>query len=224
MGSRLHELTAMRPKALVEVGGMTLLERTLRRMEESGVVHIVVNVHHFADMVEDYIHHYRGKVRIDISDEREMLLDTGGALKHAAPLFSEGGNVLVHNVDVLSDIDFRKLERCHCDAGNLVTLCVSRRKSKTHRQLGFSSEGLLSGRTEQGLAFSGISVVSPALFPLLPEADRPYPVIDEYVRLSREGHRIGSYLHPGTPLHWMDVGTLDTLKEAQHLWKVSSAK
>ena len=224
MGTRLKEHTAMRPKALVEVGGMTLLERTLRRMEEAGVKHIVVNVHHHADMIEDFVRGYRGRACIDISDERRMLLDTGGALKHAAPLFSRNENVLVHNVDILSDIDFREVERRHCIENYLVTLCVSRRQSKTHRLLSFTPEGLLAGRSEEGLAFSGISVVSPALFPLLPEADSPYPVIEEYVRLSHEGHRIGSYLHPGDPTHWIDVGTPEALKEAREKWKLSSTK
>lgn len=219
LGTRLRPLTDDRPKALVEVGGMTLLERTIRRLEEAGIRHIVVNVHHFADKVIDFVNTHTWQARTDISDERDLLLDTGGALKHAAPLFSGRDNILIHNVDILSDIDLQAVERRHRSEGNLVTLCVSRRKTK--RLLAFDERGLLVGRADEGLAFSGISIVSPELFALLPEADRPYPVIDEYIRLSQAGHRIGAYLHD--PAHWLDVGKPETLKQAEQ-WTVSSVK
>lgn len=212
LGTRLRPLTDDRPKALVEVDGVTLLERTLLRLEEAGVGHIVVNVHHFADKVMDFLRSHTWQATIDISDERELLLDTGGGLRHAAPLFSGKENVLVHNVDILSDIDLCDVERRHRADGNLVTLCVSRRQTK--RMLAFDCDGLLVGRAEEGLAFSGISVVSPSLFPLLPDADHPYPVIDEYIRLSREGHRIGSYEHD--PDRWLDVGKPETLALANN--------
>jgi NDP-sugar pyrophosphorylase family protein len=219
LGTRLRPLTDDRPKALVEVGGMTLLERTIRRLESAGINHIVINVHHFADKVIDFVNTHTWQARTDISDERDLLLDTGGALKHAAPLFSGREEVLVHNVDILSDIDLQAVERHHRSEGNLVTLCVSRRQTK--RLLAFDERGLLVGRADEGLAFSGISIVSPELFALLPEADRPYPVIDEYIRLSQAGHRIGAYLHD--PAHWLDVGKPETLKQAEQ-WTVSSVK
>ena len=219
LGTRLRPLTNDRPKALVEVGGMTLLERTIRRLESAGINHIVINVHHFADKVIDFVNTHTWQARTDISDERDLLLDTGGGLKHAAPLFSGRDNILIHNVDILSDLDLQAVERHHRSEGNLVTLCVSRRKTK--RLLAFDERGLLVGRADEGLAFSGISIVSPELFALLPEADRPYPVIDEYIRLSQAGHRIGAYLHD--PAHWLDVGKPETLKQAEQ-WTVSSVK
>lgn len=219
LGTRLRPLTDDRPKALVEVGGVTLLERTIRRLESAGINHIVINVHHFADKVIDFVNTHTWQAKIDISDERDLLLDTGGGLKHAAPLFSGRDNILIHNVDILSDIDLQAVERHHRSEGNLVTLCVSRRKTK--RLLAFDERGLLVGRADEGLAFSGISIVSPELFALLPEADRPYPVIDEYIRLSQAGHRIGAYLHD--PAHWLDVGKPETLKQAEQ-WTVSSVK
>ena len=219
LGTRLRPLTDDRPKALVEVDGVTLLERTIRRLESAGINHIVINVHHFADKVIDFVNTHTWQARTDISDERDLLLDTGGALKHAAPLFSGRDNILIHNVDILSDLDLQAVERHHRSEGNLVTLCVSRRKTK--RLLAFDERGLLVGRADEGLAFSGISIVSPELFALLPEADRPYPVIDEYIRLSQAGHRIGAYLHD--PAHWLDVGKPETLKQAEQ-WTVSSVK
>ncbi len=220
LGTRLRPLTNDRPKALVEIDGVTLLEMAIHRLEESGIGHIVVNVHHFGEKVIDFIGSHRWQARIDISDERQLLLDTGGGLKKAAPLFSGRENVLVHNVDILSEIDLRDVERRHHEEGNLVTLCVSQRVTK--RLLRFDEKGHLAGRAEAddpgGLAFSGISVVSPELFPLLPEADHPYPIIDEYIRLSAEGLRIGCYRHSAE--HWLDVGKPETLEKAR-LWKHS---
>lgn len=226
LGTRLRPLTDDRPKALVEVGGMTLLEHALHTLEAAGIEHIVVNVHHFADKMIDFIESLRAKeskrhkvCQIDISDERDLLLDTGGGLKHAAPLFSGHENILIHNVDILSDIDLRDVEERHRKQGNLVTLCVSRRQTK--RLLEFDADGLLHGRADtahlsplsSALAFSGISVVNPELFALLPDADHSYPVIDEYIRLAAEGHRIGSYLH--APDRWLDVGKPETLALAK---------
>lgn len=213
----MKPLTNDRPKALVEVGEMTLLERTIRKMESYGIMHIVVNVHHFADKVVDFIGEHNWKASIDISDERDQLLDTGGGLKRASGFFSGKENVAVHNVDILSDIDLSKVEAFHRDQENLVTLCVSRRKTK--RMLDFDKEGRLTGRADQGMAFSGVSVVSPELFPLLPEAGGPYPIIDEYIRLSHEGHRIGAYVHSAE--HWLDVGKPETLEIARQ-WTHSS--
>ncbi len=218
LGTRLRPLTDDRPKALVEVGGKSLLQHTIEKLQNAGINHIVVNVHHFADNVVSFLRSRQWQCTIDISDERAMLLDTGGGLKHAAPLFSGRENVLVHNVDILSDIDLCDVEAIHKRDGNLVTLCVSQRPTK--RLLEFDERGLLVGRAEQGLAFSGVSVVSPELFPMLPEADHPYPVIDEYIRLSRS-HRIGRYQH--SPDRWLDVGKPETLEQARQ-WIHSSAK
>ena len=226
LGTRLRPLTDDRPKALVEVAGQTLLERTIHRLEDAGIGHIVVNVHHFADMVVEYIGSRRWQAVIDISDERRQLLDTGGGLKFAAPLFSGRENVLVHNVDIFSDVDLRDVERWHLQHDNLATLCVSSRPTK--RLLAFDAAGMLRCRAGQegdagctAYAFSGISVVSPALFSLLPEADRPYPVVDEYIRLSAAGHRIAAYIHSAD--RWLDVGKPETLEQAQQ-WIHSSSK
>lgn len=223
LGTRLRPLTDDRPKALVEVGGRTLLQLAIEKLRSAGIGHIVVNVHHFAPMVADYLHSRDWGCAIDISDESRMLLDTGGGLKHAAPLFSGCDDIAVHNVDILSDIDLADVLRQHRADDNLATLCVSRRT--TSRLLAFR-EGRLVERWHEGLdgcealAFSGVSIVSPLLFPLLPEADHPYPVIDQYIALGTD-HRIGAYLHPSD--RWLDVGKHETLKQAQQ-WKPSSNK
>lgn len=216
LGTRLRPLTNDRPKALVEVGGTTLLERTIHTLENAGVNHIVVNVHHFADKVINFIESRDWQAAIDISDERDLLLDTGGGLKKASALFSGKENVLIHNVDILSYIDLHEVETFHRGQGNLATLCVSRRETK--RMLEFDKEGRLVGRADKGFAFSGISVVSPELFALLSEAKLPYPIIDEYIKLSHEGHRIGAFVHPADG--WLDVGKPETLEKAKQ-WTLS---
>ena len=225
LGTRLRPLTDDRPKALVEVGGVTLLEHTIQRLEKAGIEHIVINVHHFAEKVIDFVGSHRWQASIDISDERSLLLDTGGGLKHASKWFSGRDNVLVHNVDILSEIDLRDVERLHRETGNLVTLCASQRETK--RMLEFGEDGRLIGRTTTdrplpaghcSFAFSGISVIKPELFTLLPEADHPYPIIDEYIRLSAEGHRISYYRHNAE--HWLDVGKPETLEKAKQ-WNLS---
>lgn len=215
LGTRLRPLTNDRPKALVEVQGRTLLDICIHRLAATGVEHCVVNVHHYATMVKSYLEQRQWPCRITVSDESELLLDTGGALRKAAPLFSGRETVLVHNVDVLTGIDLRAMVAEHEAAGNLATLCASHRH--TARALQFDAEGRLMGRAEGEvsgkLAFSGIAAVSPALFDLLPEADHPYPIIDEYIRLSHAGHRIVRWQHAAE--QWLDVGRPETLAQAE---------
>lgn len=224
LGTRLRPLTDDRPKALVEVGGRTLLDRCIHRLADAGVCRVVVNVHHFGDMVINYLKGHEWPCDVAVSDERSLLLDTGGALRHAAPLFSGSEPVLVHNVDVLSRIDLAAVVAAHEANGDLATLCVSRRDTK--RLLSFSPDGRLIGRcnstlpapnSEPAMAFSGISVVSPALFPLLPDDGHPYPIIDEYIRLTAT-HRIGCFVHEAAD--WLDVGKPETLEQAQR-WNLS---
>ena len=219
LGTRLRPLTDDRPKALVDINGKPLLDITLQRLMAAGVKRCVVNVHYFGDMLIDYLQRHTWPFEVVISDEREQLLNTGGALKHAAPLFSGTEPVLVHNVDILSDIDFQALERHHLECGNLVTLCTSHRTTK--RMLLFDAAGHIVARCgtvdATGLtpmAFSGVSMVSPALFPLLPPDDHPYPAIDTYLDLARR-HPIGSFVHPYD--HWLDVGTPEAVEKAKNI-------
>jgi NDP-sugar pyrophosphorylase family protein len=217
LGTRLRPLTDNRPKALVEIGGRTLLEITIRRIAAAGVKRCVVNVHYFGDMVIDFINSRQWPCEMLISDERDMLLNTGGALKHAAKLFSGNEPVLVHNVDILSDIDFNALEHHHLESHNLVTLCTSDRKSS--RMLLFDSTGNLCGIYGQmddkgltALPFSGVSMLDPAIFDLMPPDDHPYPVFRCYLEIAKQ-HRISYFMHPAD--NWIDVGTHETLDKAR---------
>jgi len=221
LGTRLRPLTDNKPKALVEVNGRTLLEINIDRVSSAGARRCVVNAHYFGDMLIDYIHSHKWPCEVLVSDERHMLLDTGGALKHAAPLFLPNEPVLIHNVDILSDIDLKALERHHVDSANLVTLCTCHRD--TSRMLLFDSTGNLAGiygRDDQAglkpLPFSGVSMASPELFNLMPDDDHPYPVFGCYLEIAKR-HKIGYFMHPLG--RWIDVGTIDALNKAEKLYR-----
>src|SRR5882672_10294838 len=191
LGTRLRPLTDTRPKALVEIAGRTLLEITLTRLRAFGITEVIINVHHFADMVIDYLKSNNNfGMRIEISRE-EVLLDTGGGLKKAAWFFLEDPArldepFLLHNVDVLSTIDFARMLQFHKERGALATLAVQARE--TSRPLLFDDHLQLCGRRIadkdtlipiphhavipsearnlssaplQSLAFSGIHLISP---------------------------------------------------------------
>src|ERR1700760_3667719 len=148
LGTRLRPLTNDRPKALVEVAGHTLLEITLRRLASFGIREVIVNVHHFADMVVEYLQKNDNfGLRIEISREDDLLLDTGGGLKKAAWFFLEGRTrepFLLHNVDVISTIDLERMVGSHRENKALATLAVQKRE--TSRRLLFDKHNQLCGR------------------------------------------------------------------------------
>ena len=227
LGTRLRPLTDNRPKALVEVGGKTLLERAIERVKLLGARHIVVNVHHFAEQIIDFLQSREWGAEIAISDERNMLLDTGGAIRHAAPLMQPESPILIHNVDVLSCINLDEMLRQHTASGRLSTLAVSQRQ--TARTLLFDSCGQLAGWTDQRngeqiwsrgivsnckhFAFSGIAIVSANLPKMLPPDDKPYPIIPEYLKLAATND-IGMFEHSADD--WIDVGKLETIAQIEN--------
>ncbi|MBR5029205.1 MAG: nucleotidyltransferase family protein [Bacteroidales bacterium] len=229
LGTRLRPLTNDRPKALVEMNGITLLEYNLRQLIGFGFNRIVINVHHFPDMIIDFVRSRKFEAEILFSDEREQLMDTGGALKKAAPLFSGKVPVLIHNVDILSTLDLGEIYRKHLGTKVLATLLVSKRN--TARQLLFGRDGQLIGwqnttnnetiwsgepsQTFDSMAFSGIHIVNPDLFEMLPEA-APYPIIPEYLKIA-QNHKILAFKHLAKD--WLDVGKPETLKMAEKFIK-----
>ncbi len=145
LGTRLRPLTDTMPKALVPVGGKALLAHVIERLQAAGYERMVINVHHLADQIEHYLRvHQNFGLDIAISDEREQLLDTGGGLKKAAPLFDADEPILIHNVDILDNVDYEWLRRQHLPDEDAVLL-VSRRKTK--RYLLFDSVMRLMGWT-----------------------------------------------------------------------------
>jgi len=230
LGTRLRPLTGDRPKALVTVAGRTLLEIALSRLRAFGVREAIVNVHHCADMVVDYLQANRSfGMRIEVSRE-EVLLDTGGGLKKAAWFFLEPGAgaaepFLVHNVDVLSTVDFARMVRLHVEHNALATLAVQQRD--TSRPLLFNEQGQLCGRRigrdaepewarpgqhAQSLAFSGIHVISPRIFASLSE-EGAFSIIPAYLRLAAQGESILAF--HADEFYWRDLGRPENLVEAE---------
>ena len=229
LGTRLRPLTDDRPKALVKLAGKTLLEITLARLRYFGVTEVIVNVHHFAEQVVAYLQaNHNFGMRIEISREDQLLLDTGGGLKKAAWFFLQDGSdqpFLLHNVDVLSDIDLARMLQAHQDAGALATLAVQQRNSS--RQLLFSETGCLCGRRKGReindevvcssevlvpLAFSGIHVISPRLLRLMSE-DGVFSIIDTYLRLAVAGEKIQCFR--ADQYSWRDLGKPENIKQAE---------
>ncbi len=227
LGTRLRPLTNDRPKALVEVAGRTLLEITLTCLHKFGIREVIVNVHHFADLVVDYLKRNANfGMRIEISCE-EVLLDTGGGLKKAAWFFEEDSSsepFLLHNVDVLSTIDFDRMLRFHRENDALATLAVQKRK--TSRYLLFDEQNWLSGRQlggeapetvrpaakTQALAFSGVHVISPRFLPLMTEQG-VFSIITSYLRLAGQEEKILAF--PADDYYWRDLGKPENIAQAE---------
>lgn len=238
LGTRLRPLTNDRPKALVEINGRTLLEIALDRLRFFGIRDVVINVHHFADKLVEYLRaHENFGMHVDISRE-DVLLDTGGGLKKAAHFFqkdfqspaadrSHGKSeepILVHNVDVVSTIDLGRMAEAHKHTQALATVAVQDRE--TSRYLLFDDQLNLCGRRigrdataemvravrhVTALAFSGIHVVSPRLLNKLTE-DGPFSIISSYLRLAGQGEIIKAFR--ADEYSWRDLGRLEDLKQA----------
>jgi NDP-sugar pyrophosphorylase family protein len=236
LGTRLRPLTNDRPKALVELNGRTLLEITLTRLQSFGVTEAIINVHHHAQMVVDYLKTKNNfKMRLEISREDDLLLDTGGGLKKAAWFFQEDlaaadEPFLLHNVDVISTIDLAAMLQFQKQNQALAALAVQSRESS--RQLLFNDKLQLSGRADSHsplatshsplpqskksspllpLAFSGIHVISPRLLPLLTET-APFSIIDSYLRLASQSQKILAFRHDHS--YWRDLGKPADLTQA----------
>ena len=231
LGTRLRPLTNDRPKALVEVCGRTLLEITLARLRDFGIRDVIINVHHYADMVIDRMK-AAGNLGMHIEFSREdILLDTGGGLKKAAWFL--GGNsgaqeeapFILHNVDVISAIDLQRMVEVHKEHQALATLAVQERKSS--RYLLFDEQAQLCGRrlvkeekTEivrqprqmTELAFSGIHVISPRIFPLLTE-EGVFSIVPAYLRLAARGEKIMAFR--ADEYYWRDLGKPENIRQAE---------
>lgn len=227
LGTRLKPLTDTMPKALVCVAGRPLLEHTVMRLKAAGVERIVVNVHHFASQITDFLS-ANGNFGMDIrvSDETAALLDTGGGIRAAAPLFDPASPILIHNVDILSNVDLSSFYAANI--ANAATLLVSNRK--TSRYLLFDDDMRLVGWTNVATgevrspypatvttaahryAFSGIHIFSPELFPLFDGFPDKFGIIDFYLSVC---DRVVIRGCVKDDLRLMDVGKLDTLAEAE---------
>jgi NDP-sugar pyrophosphorylase family protein len=228
LGTRLRPFTDNRPKALVEVAGRTLLEIALRRLKNVGVIEVIVNVHHFADMILAYLRDNDNfGMRIEVSREEE-LLDTGGGLKKAAPFFLREGSeepFILHNVDVISTIDLPRMMQFHVERDALATLAVQDRQ--TSRYLLFDERGELCGRRagrdgkeelvrsagqSQALAFSGVHIISPRLFRKMGE-EVAFSIITTYLRLAGEEEKIVAFR--ADEYYWRDLGRPENITQVE---------
>ena len=227
LGTRLKPLTDSMPKALVPVGGKPLLQHLLEKLKAAGFRDAVINVHHFADMIEDWCSQNPMGVNVYFSDERQELLETGGGIKHAAPLLRDARDgFLIHNVDILSNVDLQAF--MEYGRGRAATLLVSERQ--TQRYLLFDDDMRLVGwtNTETGevrspyphldasryrrLAFAGIHQMSPSLFRYFQEWGDRFSIIDFYLGIC-DREAISGYVQPG--LRLLDIGKQDTLQKAE---------
>ncbi|OQY02914.1 MAG: hypothetical protein B6I20_06020 [Bacteroidetes bacterium 4572_117] len=215
-GTRLKPLTYDIPKALVKIHGRPLLGIVIEKLKDCGFTDLIVNVHHFADKVVDYLENNDFGLNIEISDERDQLLGTGGAILKAKSFFEGEKAFLVHNVDILSDINLLELFKTHLKSKALATMAVKERL--TARQLLFDSEGNLCQwkNTETGeaknvrepfgeldaFAFSGIHVFDTTFFDYITETGR-FSIIEAYLRLAVD-FDIKAYIHNYSK--WHDMG------------------
>lgn len=226
LGTRLRPLTNDKPKALVEINGKTLLQITVEKLVSFGFNEIMVNIHHFADLMIETIEKNKGwGANITISDERNELLETGGGLKKAAWFFEDGEPFLVHNVDVVHDLDLGQLYQYHLQNEALATLAV--RKRSTSRYLLFNNKMQLRGwqniktgevkiakRTQGQLwsfGFSGIHVIDPKIFHLLTERGK-FSIINPYLKMAKT-ELIQGFDHSNSV--WIDVGKHESLAAAK---------
>jgi NDP-sugar pyrophosphorylase family protein len=225
LGTRLKPFTEHCPKALVEVNGKPLLQRLIEKLKQSGYTKIVINVHHFADMVIDFLNvHQNFGVDIPISDEREQLLDTGGAILKAKKFLENEPYFLVHNVDILSDINFSKFAEHHVKSGVLATMAVRDRitdrkflfdenlKLKGWQNAKTNEKILLNSSSEMliPLAFSGIHIINSEIFSHIRQSGK-FSIVETYLDLAKT-FDIRGFQHDDDV--WLDVGKPEQLAQA----------
>ena len=227
LGTRLRPLTNDRPKALVEVKGTPLLEITIKRLIHFGVTDIIINVHHFADKITEFLQTNNNfGIRIVTSHEIEKPLETGGGLKQAAWFFDDAKPFIICNADILSNIDLKQMYETHCASDALATYAIQKRD--TSRYMLHDTEGVMCGwmnsKTKEirmrrfaknlGMySFSCFHVVNPAIFKTTPKEDF-FTIIEWYLRICKK-HKIMGFRHDNDI--WCDIGKPETLVEAEQI-------
>ncbi|MEW6507994.1 MAG: nucleotidyltransferase family protein [Bacteroidota bacterium] len=228
LGTRLRPITDSKPKALVEINGITFLEIVVQKLIRSGFKSVIINVHHFAEQIVEFVEskNFFG-IEIKFSDERNLLLETGGGIKKAAWFFDDHKPFLVHNVDILSGINLTALLNHHINNKSIATLAVQKRKSS--RYFLFDEDSTLCGWTNEKenitkltrkpvgelsrLAFSGIQILEPAVFDCMIERD-VFPLMELYLSIASK-HRITYFDHSNSM--FIDLGKKENLTEAEKL-------
>lgn len=229
LGTRLLDETSDKPKALVNIGGKPLLQHAIEKLKRDGISEIVVNVHHFSELVIRFIERNDFGIPIHISDETGKILDTGGGLKKAAPLLKGNSPVVIYNVDILSDLNLQEVKDAHLKSGALATLVV--RSRETQRYFKFDHEkqlvGWINKKTGESkisisekfnesveMAFSGIHIIQPEFFNLL-HAEEKFSITALYLELAKT-QKIKGYFDDSKL--WMDVGKPEQLAKARKIY------
>ena len=231
LGTRLKPLTEHMPKAMVPVAGTPMLERVIVKLKDAGFTEIVINIHHFGQQIIDFLQARQNfGITIHVSDERGELLDTGGGIKKARPFLDGNEPFLVHNADILSEIDQNAFYQTHLNNDAEATLLVSQRN--TTRYLLWDENYQLNGWINKStgevkpegliyregslkeLAFGGIHVISPSIFRYM-ENERwngKFPIIPFYLSICNKA-RIQGF--PLQDVKWFDIGKPETLAQAE---------
>lgn len=228
LGARLKPLTDSTPKALIPIAGKPMLEHVILKLKAAGFDQIVINIHHLGDQITDFLAANQNfGLQIDISDERDYLLDTGGGIKKAECFLQGNEPFLIHNVDIMSNVDLLQLYNHHRETNSLATLLVSQRN--TSRYLLFNKENKLCGwrNHETGevksyypyfdpeqydeYAFGGIHVISPEIFNWMEEWTGKFSIINFYLSICA---RTNIQAYPAENLRLLDIGKPDTLAKA----------
>lgn len=231
LGTRLQSLTHDKPKALVEINGKPLLQHCIEDLIANGFHHIVINVHHFGEQIIDFVEQSHFDADIEISDERDLLMDTGGGIVKATPLFKDSKAVLIHNVDIVSNVDFTTLGQQFIESGDDAWLLTQDRE--TNRKLLFGKDDQLIGWRNkadgsfkwvydsfsqyQEMAFSGLHFFRSDLFAEF-EVKRQ-SVIDLYLQLAKHNHIVSKPIQPD---YWFDLGKPEQLQAAESFLKTQA--
>lgn len=225
-GTRLKPLTDHTPKALIKVNGVSMLEHVILKLKSFGVKEIIINVHYLADQIIEFLASNKNfGLHIEISDERNQLLDTGGGLKKASWFFDDKKPFILHNVDLISNIDLVDMINYHNKNNTLATLAVRERKSSRYflfnKKMSLcgwkntkTSEKIISRPSDnlKELAFSGIHVISPAIFKHI-KREGKFSIIQTYLEISKK-NQINGYQHDED--YWFDIGNPENLKTAEN--------
>lgn len=233
LGTRLAPLTDKCPKALIEVGGRPMLRRAIERLRDAGIDEIVVNVHHHAEMIKDYLSVNNFGVKVLVSDESDCLLDTGGGVVKAASLLGDADDVMLYNADIFTDFSIGEMVEAHRHSGADVTLLTDDRK--TSRYLLFDKDGLMRGWKNVSTgeiktpfsaaitghcalkAFGGIHIIKPHVITMMKEwGESPKFSITSFYIASCDRLAIKSF-RPSAPYVWIDIGRPETLRQAREL-------
>lgn len=229
LGTRLKPITDNIPKALVQINGISLLEHVITKLIHSGVDEIIVNVHYLSNQIKDFLKQKKNfGIRIEISDESNQLLDTGGGLKRASWFFNTDEPFILYNTDILSDINLLEMLKYHTKSKALATLAIRKRESSRYFLFNNSfdlcgwenvktTEKIISknAKTLNPYAFSGIHIINPILFKYLEQTGK-FSIVNSYLELSKH-KTIKGFDH--SPDYWFDIGNSSKLATAESYFK-----